>query len=65
MDTILTYIGDYTSIVEVGMVLVFAAMVMGIWQAVKSLHRHTEASHAAQGASAADMRGSGNVRLEA
>ena len=36
MDTTLSFLGNNTTLVEIGIVLVIAAAVMGLWQAIKS-----------------------------
>jgi hypothetical protein len=65
MDTTLAFLGNNTSLVEIGIVLVIAAAVMGLWQGIKSLRGNTEAVDTAPVATVADMRRQSNVRLEA
>ncbi len=66
MDTTLAFLGNYdTSLVEIGIVLVIAAAVMGLWQGIKSLQGSSVAIDATPVATAADMRRLDNVRLEA
>ena len=63
MDTTLAFLGNNTTLVEIGIVLVIAAGVMGIWQGIKSLRGGTDSYAVA--ATTADMRSPSNVRLEA
>ena len=65
LDTTLAFLGNNTSLVDIGIVLVIAAAVMGLWQGIKSLRGNTEASDTTSVANDADMRSQGNVRLEA
>ena len=65
MDTTLAFLGNNTSLVEIGIVLVIAAAVMGLWQGIKSLRANTESTDTTAVATAADMRRQSNVRLEA
>jgi hypothetical protein len=66
MDTTLAFLGNYnTSLVEIGIVLVIAAAVMGLWQGFKSLRGNTEGTDATSVATVDDMRRQGSVRLEA
>ena len=65
MDTTLSFLGNNTTLVEIGIVLVIAAAVMGLWQAIKSLRGSADAGDAASIATAADMRRQSDVRLEA
>lgn len=65
MDTTLAFLGNNTSLVEIGIVLIIAAAVMGLWQGIKALRGNTESADATSVAAAADMRSQGSVRLEA
>lgn len=65
MDTTLAFLTNNTSLVDIGIVLVIAAAVMGLWQGIKSLRGNKEAADTAPAASAADMRSQSSVRLEA
>ena len=65
MDTTMAFLGNNTTLVDIGIVLVIAALVMGIWQGIKSLYVGSDGGDAAAIATAADMRKLSNVRLEA
>lgn len=65
MDTTVAFLGNNTSLVEIGIVLVIAAAVMGLWQGIKSLRGNTESSDMTSVATGADMRRQSSVRLEA
>ena len=65
MDTTLAFLTNNTSLVEIGIVLVIAAVVMGLWQGIKSLRGNAQSSDTTSLATAADMRRQSSVRLEA
>jgi len=65
MDTTLAFLGNNTSLVDIGIVLVIAAAVMGLWQGIKSLRGITTATDSTAVAPATDMRRLSSVRLEA
>jgi hypothetical protein len=56
MGTTMAFLGNNTTLVEIGIVLLIAAAVMGLWQAIKSLRGSTDATDATPVATAADMR---------
>ncbi|MEO8739267.1 MAG: hypothetical protein ABI537_06145 [Casimicrobiaceae bacterium] len=64
MDTISAFLGNNTTLVDIGIVLVIAAGVMGIWQGIKSL-RGSNSTNVSGAVTTADMRRDSNVRLEA